>query len=52
MNRAELSKRLRELRVHRRLARLARQLLQPKPEAEIQVPVILVPPAPKELLRK
>jgi hypothetical protein len=43
--------RLRELRVHRRLARLAQQLLQqqrlkPKPEAEIQVPIILVPPAP------
>ncbi len=49
MNRAEMAVRLRELRVHRRLARLARQLLEPpkpKPEAEIQVPVILVPPVP------
>ena len=52
MNRAEMSRRLRELRVHRRLARLARQALQPEPEAEIQVPVILVPPVPKESLRK
>ncbi len=52
MNRAEMARRMRELRMHRRLARLARQLLQPVPDAKIQVPVILVPPAPKELLRK
>jgi hypothetical protein len=51
MNRAEMTRVLRELRVHRRLARLAQQQLRqqrlkPKPEPEIQVPVILVPPVP------